>query len=314
MKHVLVVGAPRSGTTWIGKVLAATSGSTYVHEPDGTAEPFAFAAKLTLPMTPVLHGEEDLRDYERLWSGAFAGGRRAGTLRDQLARRLYATITAEEKRRARHDGDLSWRVRLSRAAAVPLVADPAHRTAVVKSVHVPLALEWLSQRFDPAVLVVLRHPYNVLASRLEMSFSPGSLDLRAAAKYAAQAWGVEPVRLDDPALLQMAFHLGTVLLAMSDALDRHPTWHSVRHEDLCVEPAAGFRDVATRLGLEWTDEAESLLQASNRRGSGYDTNRVAKEQPDRWRERLRPDQVTMIDEALARFPKRLMSAFTSPNR
>jgi hypothetical protein len=307
--RVLVVGAPRSGTTWIGKALGHTANATYVHEPDGTADPFAFAAKLGLAFTPVLAGDEDLPRYERLWAGAFSGGQRAGTARDRLARKVFTQATQEEKQRARQDGEFSWRLRLARAAAVPLVPDPSKQNVVVKSVHAPLAVEWVWRRFEPTVLVVRRHPYNVLASRIEMGFNPGLRTVAKAAEFAEREWGVEPLQTDDPPLLQNAFHLAIMLLAMTDALQRHPKWHSVSHEELCTDPVPRFRALAARLGLDWSTDAETFLDDSNKSGTGYATNRIAEEQPDRWRERLTADQVSTIDAALARFPDRLLSAF-----
>jgi hypothetical protein len=175
-------------------------------------------------------------------------------------------------------------------------------------VHGPLALEWIGRRFNPEVVVVRRHPYNVLASRLEMGFRPGERDVRSSGQFAAHAWGVEPVRPDDPKLFQAAFHLGVILLALSDAVQRHPEWHMVSHEELCLDPVARLSAVAGRIGLEWTPNTEAFVRESNRPGSGYATNRVAEEQPQRWRARLSPEQVSMIDAALARLPDRLQAA------
>jgi hypothetical protein len=215
--------------------------------------------------------------------------------------------TPEEKWRAREPGGMSLRLKVACRAAVPLVADGSKENIVVKSVHAPLALEWIRQRFNPEVLVVRRHPYNVLASRLELGFKPGPRDVRSSGEFARKAWDVEPVAPDDPPLLQEAFHLGVLLLALNDAVDRHPEWQVVRHEELCAEPVVGLSDVAARLGLEWTAQAEAFVRESNKSGTGYATNRIAEEQPERWRRRLKPEQLSTIDSALARLPERLRS-------
>ena len=46
MRSILVLGLPRRGTTWVGRALGATSGTVYVHEPDGVHEPFAYRARI----------------------------------------------------------------------------------------------------------------------------------------------------------------------------------------------------------------------------------------------------------------------------
>jgi hypothetical protein len=41
---------------------------------------------------------------------------------------------------------------------------------VVKSVHGTLALPWLAEKFSPQIVIVLRHPFNVAASYVELGW------------------------------------------------------------------------------------------------------------------------------------------------
>lgn len=77
-------------------------------------------------------------------------------------------------------------------------------------------------------------------------------------------------------------------------IDRHPEWHAASHEALCTDPIGEFRRLFADLVLTWTAEAERFLRESNRAGRGYETARVAAEQPDRWKRRLSPEQVREI--------------------
>ena len=89
---------------------------------------------------------------------------------------------------------------------------------------------------------------------------------------------------------------------MREAAARHPDWIRTRHEDLCVDTLPRFRALAAEVGLVWGDDAERFLSESDREGTPYRTQRRTEEQPDRWRDRLDPDQVATIRETLARFP------------
>ena len=80
---LLIVGVPRSGTTWTGRVLGRTEGAVYVNEPDGFRDPFAFRVMLARGENPIVGVGESASDYERLWRGALAGGDPTGTLRDR---------------------------------------------------------------------------------------------------------------------------------------------------------------------------------------------------------------------------------------
>jgi hypothetical protein len=68
-----------------------------------------------------------------------------------------------------------------------------------------------------------------------------------------------------------------------------------------------FRALADTLGLTWSDAATAYLTESDREGTGYDTQRRAEDQPDRWKDRLDADQVETIRATLARFPENLAS-------
>ena len=89
MSALLIAGVPRSGTTWIGRALGHTENTAYVNEPDGFRDPLAFRTMLAYGENPVLEPGEPAPDMEALWTGALAGGRPAGTVRDRLARALY---------------------------------------------------------------------------------------------------------------------------------------------------------------------------------------------------------------------------------
>src|SRR5262245_15969523 len=158
MAAVLIAGVPRSGTTWIGRALGRTAGATYVNEPDGFRDPFAFTVMLGRGENPVLAPGDAAPDLERLWAGALAGGRPAGSVRDRVARSLYERTPLDDRRAARAAGRATGRLRLVTLAAVPRVGEPTARHAVVKSVQCALSLEWIAARFTPRVLVVERNP------------------------------------------------------------------------------------------------------------------------------------------------------------
>ena len=101
MAKVLIVGLPRSGTSWVGNILGRAPRTAYVHEPDGDHDPFAFRARRGSFIMPVLAPGDSAPDMERLWAGALAGGARATTIRNRLAWRQYR----DAEREGAEDGD-----------------------------------------------------------------------------------------------------------------------------------------------------------------------------------------------------------------
>jgi hypothetical protein len=305
MSALLIAGVPRSGTTWIGRALGHTDGTVYVNEPDGFRDPFAFRVMLAHGENPILTPGDEAPDVDRLWAGALAGGRPAGTARDRIARTLYDRTPLEERRDARASGGAGGRLRLAARLSVPRVAEPG-RPVVVKSVMSALCLEWIADRFRPRVLLVERNPFNVLSSWSELGYVRNPRETAALIVHARHRFGVEPPPADAPHLARQAFVFAVLTSALREAAERHPDWVRARHEDLCVDTHVRFPALAAELGLGWGGEAARFITDSDADGTPYRTQRRTEEQPDRWRERLDDEQVATIRDVLGRFPAALV--------
>jgi hypothetical protein len=185
---------------------------------------------------------------------------------------------------------------------------------VAKSVHAPLAAEWLAQAFDVDVLVLLRHPANVLASWLELDLPDrdrGLDRLPAVRRRYIAPWGIA---LPGPTALERAvWHLGLMTAALEEAAARHPQWTVRLHEDLCVDPAERFQTLFTALGLDWTEAVAAEIEAGDRPGAGFALQRRSSEAADAWRTRLGPPELEALRRGLADFPLRHWSADDMPS-
>jgi hypothetical protein len=310
MQRVLVVGLPRGGTTWVGRTLAATRGVAYVHEPDGAHEPFAYAARARdgIGYHTILAPGQAAPEYERLWAGAFSGGRAPASLSDRVARWAYRGTTPARRRTAMETGRFPPRLRLALAAARPLAARDDVEGVVVKTVNAALAVEWIAERFSPTVLVVRRDLRNVVASWLRIGFGPPAPRVFEAMRdESRRRFGVDPGEHEEP-LARTTVLCAVMSLGLLDALRRHPEWVSISHEAACADPVGELRAGASRAGLTWTDAAEAFVRDSNRPGEGYATQRVAAELPDQWRSRLDEHQADLVDSVLVRYPAELWEA------
>ena len=290
---------PRSGSSWIGRTLGQAGGVAYVHEPDNEKrDPFAAKAKAALGRFPVLAPEDDAPDYELLWRGAFSGGAVSDDERHRAALEGLSKLTKEELEAA--VSGRSDTVRAAAATALPRAAAPGR--PIVKSVHAALALPWIRASFEVDVIVVRRHPLNVLASMFDLDMPDRDRGLdrlpRVVRDYTAR-WGVDPPGPNATPLERAAWQVGLLQSALVEARSVTTT---VVHEDVCLDPAEAFRALFETLGLRWTDAIREHVRASDRPGAGYKTARVAAEQPGRWRRRFDDDDVTVVRGVLARFP------------
>ena len=316
MTPVLVVGVPRSGTSWVGRILGSTEGAAYLQEPDNHEHtPFALRAKRGLPGYFDSAPRSHVNAYEQLWRAALqpvGGERRRPTLervRSKVSLKLLRSASDQDVMRfLRGHASAPARLRLAAALAVPERAAGPTDLIVVKSVHAQLALEWIAERCPVRVMIVLRHPLNVLSSWKELGWLAGAdadplaeLDPRVREEVAERI-GAAPVDDADTPMTRAAWLVGLLTSVLLTHAEKHPDWAVVSHESLCERPHELFSTVASRLGLRWSAQSDALLDQLDRPGSGYETMRVASDLVEIWRTRLTSDEVREASAALGRFP------------
>lgn len=315
MTRILVVGIPRSGTTWVARMLARAQNTAFVGEPDNPFEaPFALRERRRLPgaLYTALGAHQDAPLYERLWREAFGESgtscTRAEEVRDRLAQRLVRSARSAVMRSFMRPASVDPRLRLAEVLAVATRPSAQAENLIVKSVHAALSAEWVAARLDVQVVVVLRDLLNVLSSWVDFDWlgSPEANELAWSdpplLEQLALRYGLPPLTAGGSALARLTWLLGLLTMSLERTARAHPEWHVVRHEELCEQPPEGFRTLAARVGLKWSPEADAAVAATDAPGSGYAIQRVWSSLPQVWSSRLAPPQVTEIAAVLGAFP------------
>jgi hypothetical protein len=287
VRPILVTGAHRSGTTWVGRVLAASATPVgYIWEPfNPRHRPGTFPIRFP--------------HYFHYLCAENAAGY-AGPIADMLAFRYRLPAELGSLRSARDAGRMGrdwWRfARSRRRGATPLVKDPI---ALFSS-------EWLAETFDMRVLVMIRHPAAFAASIRRRGWRHRFTDfleqpllmrdLLAPHEAEIRAASDRPPEILDEAILLWNILYGTV----ADIQERHPDWAFARHEDLAREPVGRFRDLYAQLGLRWSGAVEQLVLATSDASNPADPVRVdtirrnSAEQARSWRAQLSPEEIARI--------------------
>jgi hypothetical protein len=308
---VLILGVPRSGSTWVERVLSAAGGVRVAHEPDNETEmPWPLIAKARLGRFPLLHRGDSAPAYEALWCEALSGG--AYPRRVERARRLQQRWLSYEAAEAACD---PRRRPPPAARALALMARPASTRqprlrALAKSVHAALCADWLAERFQPAILVVRRDPVEVVASwwsmgarpdrhseRLEYAGRPERLLSPAAMRHLSAGYGPPPAT-QGGALIWLA---GALMAELAGFGARSPDVTVLDFDAACADPLCVLSAVAQSLGLQWGAESEATLRAIDRPGEGWDVARETARVPGAWRRRLEAAEVAEIEKGLSRF-------------
>ncbi len=323
-RPLVIAGLPRSGTTWTLGTLQRDPNLFPLKEPDSEADrASAIWAKRDIGRFPVLAPGDRNETYRLLWAWILDGApetlrlRVGGKILEAVsppamgkASRLRSLPVMERRRYLR--GGFSPAMWLAGAiAAHPPVhpnPDVDGRRLLIKTVHAPLALDWLGSEFDIDVLVLLRHPGSILASwiSLDMDAQYVRFSEVPAIRRLADGWGVPPPGPDH--LERIIWQVGVLLTSLEKAAGHHPDWVVRTHEQLCRDPAQEFHQLYTELGLEWNGQAESFIVDNDRPGKGFRTRRVSADLPGDWKRRLTPHQIAEMQRVLAQFPLKTWSA------
>jgi hypothetical protein len=209
-----------------------------------------------------------------------------------------------------HDGSFHPVTRLAGVVAgrptAPTGTPPAtdRGRVVAKSIHAQLSIEWLADAFDVDVVLLLRHPANVLASWLELNLKDGrneTLEHSTAVRTRyLDPWGIGPPGPDP--IEQMSWRICLLAAAIEDVSNRHPEWPVRRHEQLCVNPVHEFEQLYGDLRLDWAPSSEEFLRAHNAPGSGFVIDRIASELSDSWKTRLDDRHLDTLRRVVGTFP------------
>ncbi len=259
-RGVLVTGLPRSGTSWVGKMLEASGELVYVNEPMNPSHPpgrspgvldadvehyfhyvcdenaarwrEAFDDTLRLRFRPVRELRRNHRPYDLAraakYAFAFTSGRVRG--RRALLDDPYALPSTP------------WLVDRSGVTAVILIRDP-----------VSLAGSWrrLGWRIDPAEL--LAQPL-LMRDHLE----PWRDELERTAG---------PAGARDPLASLCALWNATTGLVLASAAN-HPRIGVHRYEDVASDPMSAFAQLYGRLGLTWSPAARQRVHTATSDAAG----------------------------------------------
>ncbi|MBR7743695.1 sulfotransferase [Phycicoccus sp. BSK3Z-2] len=268
---VLVTGMPRSGTTWLARLLAQAPGS-------------ALAGRE--PMNPGA-GQYRL-------GGTLSGWARIDTASARQHRALRRAYRAATPAVYSRYGIRQW-------------AAPLPRTRlVVKDPFALLSVPAIVGATGARAVVIHRHPGAMLASYRRMGWQPDLGELvpvvdrfRRERGDGAPEIPELPHEADPGGALAMGwFWAALYAMALTD-VDRAPGTLVVSHRRIATDPAA-CRRVHNALGVPWGPAADAEFSREHSDTGGRDRlhnfDRAPQEVADAWRTALAPEEVEEIEE------------------
>lgn len=283
---ILVTGAHRTGTTWVGKMLAAGGETAYISEP---------LNRLHRPGVmhfPVKHWYTYIcADNENEYLPAF---HQTLALRYHTWLELKSLRSRKDLLRMGRDWGIFTRGRILKQR--PLLKDP----------FAVFSVPWFIQRLGCQVIVTVRHPAAFTSSLKRLRWSFDFKDLLEQ-PLLMRDW-LEPFREEiinsdrEDIVAQGALLWRIIYQVVETYAGQNPAIRVVRHEDLARDPRAGFQSLYRFLNLKFSTSAEKTVLQSSATDNPKETSRSniytvrldSRASLDNWKRRLTSEEIQRV--------------------
>jgi hypothetical protein len=303
---ILVLGAPRSGTTWLAKIIDSHPTVLYRHEPDETLPGPARLTEAALPQLLARWvADRSARSvtkrpfFPKSWQSNWARGVRSA---------LAAAVSAASRLPAPLDA-------LAHIHIPDLIRGPAPRVAI-KSVRWAEGAAMLARTLPHSrTIFILRHPCGQVASvmrgsrqrRFDLNTEGTDMpfDEARAVRFAAAHDIDAPAFQALPDAAKYAWSWRAFNEPAYAALAAEPNVHIVLYEALCARPEALAQRIMTFAGLEWNHQTADFVARStiHQCKAGYYTIfRDAAAAAENWRKTMSAADQQAVRSVVAASP------------
>lgn len=299
-KPILVTGSHRSGSTWVGRVLASAPGIAYVEEPFNPANPMGLWDSGPPPWFIYIHPGNEEKYFPMV--------RKILGFQQPFSKLWWARDHVPGKHKNK-------KLDASRYMIFKFVEDRAHRIfhsrPMMKDPIAIFSSGWLSDRFGMDVVMLLRHPaafvlsikekkwvfdYNNLLAQPELMrdlLQPFEEQIRYFAPKGEDYDIIEGGSLQWNVLYHVAHELAKT----------RPQWIVMRHEDLSREPVEAFRNMFSRLNIPFSERVEREVKERSaeenpvddqQKKNWEDARRNSKALVHKWKQRLSTEEIDRI--------------------
>jgi len=283
---ILVTGSHRSGTTWVGKMLAAEANTAYISEP-----------------LNVLHRPGVYRTSVKYWYTYITDENGADYLPafNELLNFQYHTVREVLSLRSPRDF-----MRMGRDFHTFFTGSMHGQRALIKDPFAVFSSPWFAKQLNCQVVITARHPGGFISSlkRLGWNFDFANflnqpLFMRDHLESDRAAMVSMP---KDDIVGQAALLWKIIYRFVASTKAGYPHFNIVRHEDLSREPISGYQTLYQSLGLDFTEKVKDIIQNSS---SSENPTKLAQNKThsvkldsrtslDNWKKILSPEEILRI--------------------
>jgi hypothetical protein len=274
-KPILITGAHRSGTTWVGRMIAQSPFVHYIHEPFNIDHsPYK--------MKPDYWFQYITRENE-----------------DPMYRQIERLITPGPSAKTEGIKQLLNLVK-------PI---PGKQRVLIKDPIAVFSVEWLVQRFNMDVVVMIRHPAAFVDSIRERNWTHDfnhflkqpllMKEFPADSREEIIKFTKKEYDIIDQAILLWKL----IYYMVGKYQKQYKDWFYIRHEDLSADPMKGFKEIFKYLDLKFSKKIKKVIEEHSSdqlpvNGDVHSIKRNSKEIIKKWKKNLTAKEIKKIRDSL----------------
>lgn len=290
---IYITGSPRSGTTWVGKVLALDQTLGYIHEPFNQDHNLGRLPK-HLPANYFYLTKENDREIQP-WI--------EGLLRYDYHPIRGILFNRGLRERGAHFKEWMRFNRFKREKRRPLLKDPIGI----------FSTPWFAQEFNAMPIILIRHPAAVISSFLRLNWNirfDGLIDQPPLIKDWLSEFENEisdSVKQPQTPIAKGILLWKIIYSTVTKYQNEYKNWLFIRHEDLSREPIEEFRKLFLFTGLKFDDDIQNKIYKMTegtvqsevpRNANTMYININSRQNIYNWKKRLNSDQIAYIKSNL----------------
>lgn len=324
LNNIILIGPPRSGSSWISNVLGQSPNLKLIHEPDNERHNIlAWLLKKNNPRFPSSASINSSVQLKKLYDLSYTGyPLNQKNLFDRIIKQAIGfkisdvenTLKKYQLTDSQNNYSLNRKEKniLKISLAIQRIHAFIHRDKrlLIKSVHAIHGFDYFMERDDLQPLILLRHPAALINSYLRMNLCDANRVLFSISDMNNQESQKINKKLDeiyDPivrASAQVSYFYHKISIHKNSKINR-----ILFFEDFSRNPIVEFEKLFKKLNIHWSDNIEKFIKKTNTEGYGFSINRKTEYQANKWKSELSNEKIDKIRRGYSLFQSQFYKDF-----
>ena len=246
---IYVTGVPRSGTTFVGKVLSLPLKVDYIHEPFNP-QCGIVGLNYWYPYVRPTVDTEEMQAFHDIAKNIFSydfNFKKYIPKNDTWQRKTIKAIVGSRGK---------FYLRLAKV-------NPFHTAAVIKDPIGNLLTEYLYHNFQVKPVIVVKHPLSFIASIKRVNWWIQASWITESQPHLVKDYFHDELdfinRKYDKLLEGSAAYWRATYKVLLEQASKHSDWQVITHEELCNSSVSVFRKLYKKLDLPWSTAVERKI-------------------------------------------------------